>query len=212
MNVYILRHGETLNNLNNITQDVNDDIELTESALTELSDSMYDICRKLNGTAIICSTMLRAKQTAAEISKSLTYASKDHTILFTTDLNEVNFGDFGSKKEGFEINGLTMKDYRNLMVTEHLNLLRKRPWTTKYPNGEAFGQIIERCKNIIKRIELCKTQGYDTVILVGHNRLFRHLLVLLGYWNPSNMFDCKLPHSKLLDITNVCSNLGTGIK
>ena len=53
MNVYILRHGETLNNLNNITQDVNDDIELTESALIELSDSMYDICQKLNGTAII---------------------------------------------------------------------------------------------------------------------------------------------------------------
>lgn len=195
MHILLLRHGETANNIDNVTQDINNDIALAESAYSELDANLSHILEcfaKYNVSDIYVSSMLRAKQTINYLdSKSSDIASIKHTVLH--DLHEVNFGAFGGQPEDTVIQDKTMSFYRN--ATKQMFAFDDY---FSYPDGESSIDIRQRCLNVVANVD--KRADYDTdygIVLVGHNRLFRHLLVELGHWQADKMFDMKLPHGDI---------------
>ena len=211
-NIYLLRHGETDNNVQCITQPTDYSVPLNASALDELNDNMHDIVSVLAGkpTYILCSPMHRTVQTVIPIVQELRNLSTHMTdVHMTIDsrLREVDFGDFGGQHESHSIDGSTMDDYRQTMqqccVAIHHH---GRNRNCMYPNGESLLSIRNRCKGVINSIcQINKDNDDVNIVIVGHNRLFRHLLVELGEWEPEKMFAEKLPHAKLVKLSNVTS-------
>lgn len=174
---------------------------LTDAAMQEILANARSIdaaFRKYNVQMVISSDMLRAKQTWQLLLSASGSAQKAAPCLYARSLREVDFGDFGGKPEDAVIHGHTMSDYRRL--TQQFYKSRK---LFKYPNGEAVDAISRRCKNVLAMIYSLVNDKPDNafddfaVCIVGHNRLFRHLLVHLGYWDADNMFNNKLPHGNI---------------
>jgi broad specificity phosphatase PhoE len=198
--VYILRHGETMNNRNGITQPADNNVELTTKALDELQDNMTEIVKALKGRQVyvLCSPMKRTFQTALPILSALAKENTDQHVEFDSQLHEVNFGDFGGQKEGTVIDGQSMQDFRVLTQQFYEGNVNG----FKYPNGESMKSIDIRCKNIkLKMQNLMTDHAGSAVLVIGHNRFFRHLLVELGVLQPTDMFNEKIPHAKLVNVT-----------
>jgi broad specificity phosphatase PhoE len=176
--VYLLRHGATRNNVQNITQSRADDIALLPSQDTEFT--VQSLAKQLSTQSIniLCSPMLRAKQTVAPLISVLSAQSANVQMSILNELSEVNFGDFGGQKEGFAIEGKTMQDYRDATQMWYAN-----DQYFQYPNGESITDIVTRCRTILTTLayysDMIGMSDHD-IVVVGHNRLFRHLLVELG--------------------------------
>lgn len=194
MKLYILRHGETGYNAEGITQDVNYDIPLTNAAIAKLhldAPEMLASIASNNITGVICSPMLRAKQTLAELLGFSTTDGMIRQIDFDDDLHEVDFGQFGGKPETISIDNETMQSMRNSIQKSYCNLQN-----VKFPDGESVADVCSRCVRLMWHI-VKLSQKHDSILLIGHNRFFRHLLVALGHWSAANMFNSKLPHGQL---------------
>ena len=197
MSTFLLRHGYTLNNVMHITQSVHNDIGLTDEALEELDANTNDMLSMLQqrNVIILCSPMLRAKQTATALVSKLAMHKSCIQFSIMPELSEVDFGDFGDKHEKTAINGIDMTFYRKSTMryyAEHVDFA--------FPNGETSNDIHNRCMRVIEVIQHAM-QNVDTdIVIVGHNRLFRHLLVEVGQWQIDDMFKSKLPHAKLVEL------------
>lgn len=203
--VFLLRHGATQPNIDGITQDYNNDAELVEPAKLDLQRRLPDIVKQLEFSQvnIICSTMFRAKQTAAELTKALTLAGKSTVTSFSDSLKEVNFGDFGGKPDEASILGETMRDYRRKTSSAYAGLIDD----FRYPNGESLIEIRARIFRflftLMYRIDEMRSLAQNAniaYVIVGHNRLFRHILAELDHTYAANMFASKLPHSELVEV------------
>lgn len=206
MQIYLLRHGETEYNKVGLTQDVNNDIDITQEAKLEIDQARDEINEMLDCNhcdVALCSTMLRAKRTLQRLLFKRNCPILD--VHYTQDLDEVNFGVFGSEhdKTFKDSAGKTMQDYR-LEIIEQLDKYKLSKNyncdilpTVTYEGGESIADIQKRCKSIVYKLEQLAKEGHEACLIVGHNRLFRHLLVELNTWHPKHMFDAKLPHAKL---------------
>lgn len=200
-NLYIIRHGETSVNIANVTQCVHNDVHCTDEAMQELRVNAREFVKTLSKKVVLlCSPMLRAKETAEEIMHA---CIKHHSCLqyeVIDALQEVDFGDFGGKPDTEEVNGLTMTDYRKATAKYY-----RQGDSFKFPNGESSDDISKRVSTVIYdtvRDRFICNPAYDDydVILVGHNRFFRHVLAELGMTKPDMMFAAKLPHAQLINV------------
>lgn len=200
MAIYLLRHGETENNRKHITQSLTDDCELTGAAKLEMMVKSTEVKSALRDNVILyVSPMLRAKETASILVKQL-MCENTHinslSINFVDDIREVDFGKFGGQHEDIVIDGTTMQQYRTLMQQAYYSGI-----DVQYPNGESFMQICKRANDILQRVrKTAIAQPHADIVIVGHNRIFRHILVQCGVLQPEAMFKSKLPHAELVQI------------
>lgn len=195
MRILLLRHLETENNANHITQG-KEDSEITPKSVSDFKRYIGTKSDSLRGTEIVGLSSLskRALSTIGILSDTLVDKGHKFMHIAATDLlAEVNFGLFGGTPESNVIDGKTMADYRDLIRSG-------ADWS--YPDGDSKEQITEHVQQIIETLYTCDKHRFGCVVLVGHNRIFRHLLVALGQVKQSNMFDAKLPHGKFIDISN----------
>lgn len=193
MKIYLLRHGETAYNQAHITQDVANDIDITSEAKREIDDARDELNNELREAGCevaYTSTMLRAKRTLQRLI--FAHDTPINCMLISAMLDEVDFGVFNSQQESFAYDGKTMDDYRHDIMHAY-----EVHGNVSYPKGEDLLSIKQRCGVVIQNLRDLKANGHEAVLLVGHNRFFRHLLVELGVWTPERMFDNKLPHAKL---------------
>jgi broad specificity phosphatase PhoE len=195
MRILLLRHLETENNVNHITQGTEDSAILPKS-VSNFKRYISTKSNSLRGTEIVALSSLskRALSTVGILSDTLIDKGHKFMHVAATDLlAEVNFGKFGGTPESTEIDGKTMSDYRNLIMAN-------ADWS--YPGGESKEQVEERVQQIIETLSMCDKHRFGCVILVGHNRIFRHLLVALGQVSIDRMFDNKLPHGNFIDVSS----------
>lgn len=195
MKLGFLRHVRTENNICNITQGAEsvpcDQDSLMEFAL-ECVDEIIDNCG--HSVLILCADTLRAQQTCERLIAETGDCGKIIAVAKMQDLNEVDFGDFRGMPDDAMIAGHTMEDYRKRTIEYFSGNIEN----FMYPNGEQAMFITARCNRVIKEIrKFAKSKAFDEIILLGHNRLFRHLAVMLGLIPVSNMFDHKFPHGKV---------------
>lgn len=195
MNIYIIRHGLTVNNVLKITQPVDGNISILDSEYPKLREEAERLSslfsEKPTKLKILFAQSLRAKQTSVPFVQKFNEKNLDFSHSQQPNLNEVNFGIYSNHDENFTYNNKTLRDYDSWIIS-------KEGFT--FPNGESLLDIKSRCIAIDKHLAFLKEQGYTDVLLVTHNRFLRHLYEHLGLCLPEQMFELKFPHSKVFHI------------
>jgi broad specificity phosphatase PhoE len=155
MRIFLLRHGESKDNVKNLFSGRLGDPELSEQG--EKQAAMQ--AKKLSSHAIeglYCSPKVRARQTARLVSERL-----ELTPMIHEQLLEVDLGDLEGKS------------------TEDSRLWAKRQqvmdhWSQKmkdkgYPGGETLEEIGNRFGGLLDEIQ---EHSFNKMILVGHKILF----------------------------------------
>jgi probable phosphoglycerate mutase len=191
--LFLMRHGITENNMNKITQPQDGNVKLSELGKQCCEANVPEILETLQATGkpfiVLVSTAKRTMQTAKYITK---HAAATYEL---PELLEVNFGDFAGKPADHVIDGKTMEDYRQMLIAGDVN--------HRYPNGESIEEIRNRVLTVMAKV--AKLREQFTVVIVGHNRFFRHFEleyrnIMLGEYYYPGMFGNEFMHSSLYDI------------
>lgn len=150
MFVYLIRHGETLWNVEQRILGVTD-IKLTETGLLQ-AQALAEAFRSRSIQAVYSSDLRRAFQTAKILAES--HKLEVHTHV---GLREMNQG---------EIEGLTFEELRD-QQPEFLESWRQDPSRVVISGGESLVELQERAWSAV--CELAKVHLDETIVLVSHN-------------------------------------------
>ena len=200
--IFLLRHGETYNNLHALTQ-TNEDISLADEGIMHLTENLQQICEMLGKKqlAVFTSYQKRACQTAEIVLGAMAAQGIRPVVTMAIEpLHEVDFGQYADQPEDTVIDGASMADLRIATIDFY-----KNNNSFSFPEGESMEQVHERCQKVIKMLRSFKRtfeeSGEDTnILVVGHCRLFRHLLVEIGQWKADDMFANKIQNASLYEI------------
>ena len=156
--LYIVRHGETMHNLENRIQGHTDSpltllgIRQAEAAASRLASEKFD--------AIYSSDLGRAKATAEII------ASYHKLPVRTTELlREANLG---------VSQGLTRDEFAQ-RYPEAYRLWREDSVKNRPPGAETLEQVIERCGKFIEQVAIDHVDG-ENIVVIGHGGSVRGLV------------------------------------
>ncbi|MEN9390494.1 MAG: hypothetical protein RLZZ283_594, partial [Candidatus Parcubacteria bacterium] len=146
---FVMRHGEAENNTLHILNSTNaHPVSLTEKGREQVLAA--DV-KKLGITKIICSPILRTKETAELVADAIGYP-KD-AIEYDERLREADFGEY---------DGRSVEDFVRWVAT-------KREWlTTAPPGGETLHDIKRRMGDALYAIE--EKYKNETVLIVSHDK------------------------------------------
>ncbi|MCL6518284.1 MAG: alpha-ribazole phosphatase [Armatimonadetes bacterium] len=149
MRIILVRHGETIYNLERRYQG-HTDAELTELGKKQALRTAERLSRE-DIAAIYSSDLIRASETASTIAKC-------HNLPVQTDmrLRECAFGDW---------EGLTVDEIKERYPELYANYQRDSV-QHRAPNGERLESLLERVSSVVNRI--VKKHPNETVVLVGH--------------------------------------------
>ena len=148
MKVILVRHGETLWNRDRRIQGFSD-VSLSDRGRHQ-ADCLARCLRRERIEAIVCSPLIRARETATAIGRF--HACP---IVMDPDLRELNQGDFEGKTYG-EIETLHAPFLKQWLTD---------PASVVIPGGESLRQLQERAWRSFERIT---SDGKDT-LLVSHS-------------------------------------------
>lgn len=148
MKIYLVRHGQTANNLLDQAHVLGGDDPLNQTGITQ-AELAGELLASLDPQIemIIASPLQRARQTAGILSKKLNLDQK-----IDSNLRECDFGDW---------NNHSFTEVAPLY--EHLteaDLVEFRP-----PNGESWRDIAAR---MVRTINNYHVQNYQSLVLVSH--------------------------------------------
>ena len=157
----IARHGETEYNRKGLLQGRGIDAPLNETGRMQ-AVKLSGYLEPINASAVICSSMKRAIETAEPIS-----VQKNLSLSSDKRLDEMDFGN---------LEGSTISD-----VNEELNRLHDA-WKNgdtglKIPGGESPEEVLKRAQDAIQPILIQQNGG--SIIMILHGRLIR---ILLSVW------------------------------
>lgn len=157
MNIYFIRHGETIWNKEKKIQG-RSDIPLNEYGI-ELAHVTAQAIKNIPFDIVYSSPLIRAKETA-----EILVNNRNLEIHYDIRLLEMSFGD-GEGESLPEIHAHPeMKLYNFIHSPE--NYLP--------PNGgETFEELYSRCKSFIEDIILPAENNYNNMLIVGHGALIR---------------------------------------
>lgn len=157
MRLILVRHGETLWNELRRFQGFSD-IELSPKGL-EQARSLAESLKKESLEAIYSSSLLRARQTAAEIARY-----HDCPLVCEEGLKELNQGD---------LEGLTVEDLKQKYADFYTHWICQ-PESIQLPRGESLGELQQRTWASMEKIIMKHPEG--TVVAVAHS--FVNLTIL----------------------------------
>ncbi len=165
MELYLVRHGETIWNKEGRYYG-HRDIGLSDVGLNQ-AKKLGEFFRNINFDKVICSPLLRAVDTAKELT--------NQHICTDSRLMEQNFGLF----EG--------KTYQELQAEfpNELEEWNQHHETYCLPEGESFFMVRERVESFIRDLDGLEGK----LLIVAHKGTFGHMLAALmnlpasGYWN-----------------------------
>ncbi|ODS33615.1 MAG: phosphoglycerate mutase, partial [Candidatus Scalindua rubra] len=135
--LYLLRHGQTEDNVRRIIQGQNDS-PLTREGITATRDR----AKKLKGIAfdaIFCSNLERARKSLEILLEEL---DSNIDVNYCTEIRELDFGQFTGK---------------NIEDVKEIILLHKKQTWKHYPDGESGDsfskRIIDFVENVLRRYE-----------------------------------------------------------
>jgi len=152
--LYLLRHGDTGagGRFNGST-----DLPVHPTGYPRL-DNTGALLQKERITAIMCSPMLRCRQTAQALALDL-------EMIVDHDLREIDFGEW---------EGMTFDE-----ISERcpVNVRKWSNWSEDFtfPGGENIGAFLCRLQRVRQRIDRCDE---ERLLVVTHGGVIRHLLCL----------------------------------
>lgn len=152
--LFLLRHGDTGvgGRLTGAT-----DLPVDSSGYARLQSTRV-LLRKERISAILCSPMLRCRQTAQELAL-------DPEVELDHDLREIDFGQW---------EGMTFDEISAAWPE------KVREWSNwsedfTFPGGENIGVFLRRLQRVRQRIDLCSD---ERLLVITHGGVIRHLLCL----------------------------------
>jgi probable phosphoglycerate mutase len=169
MNIYLLRHGESLANSQNMFAGARIDTPLAQEGIMQArKQARYFELTRLD--RIYSSPLSRAYQTAKLINE---YQNLD---IVTSDLlQEVDFGVFSGL--GYENN---MVDFRRIIANWDTG-----DCTRCFENGDSYDDVLKRVIQF-KEQEIDSCQECESILVVGHSTFFRFLMKSLLKTDSSN--------------------------
>lgn len=153
--VYLLRHGDTGFSGKFIGST---DVPLSTAGISEARRAGLKL-KKIEIEKVICSPMLRCRQTADKLSLAL-------EVEYQSSLREVDFGQWETKTFD-EISG-TNQDLIDLWISNYSNFY--------FPKGESVAQFVSRLSDLVRYLKEIPEQK---ILLITHGGVIRHLLCLL---------------------------------
>jgi len=182
MKLIIVRHGETLENIQNIMQGhwhgtlSEKGIEQAQKLGLYFKDEKIDI--------IYSSDLLRATKTAHEISEY----HLDTEIVYLKILREMYLGDLQGKKK------LDLKKYS---IEEQLEIFEKA-------GAESLQEMFDRAKIIIN--DLLQKHKNQTIVIVGHNGINKAIIAFLTGKKAENIIDLDNQKNTAFNIIEISGN------
>lgn len=155
MKIYAARHGQTQWNVENKICGTTD-LPLTEEGWAQ-ARALAEKTTELDLDLIICSTMLRARQTASAVAEKL-----DIPVIEDARLVEQNYGIYEGmdrKTPGF--------------------LENKRHFAVRYPGGESMMDVAHRIYSLLEDVK--REHDGKNVLLVCHGGVLR---LVRSYFEP----------------------------
>lgn len=182
MNIYIVRHGETAFNIDDIRVRGRKDVPLSELGIENAIKTGNELA-SITLDKIYYSKLSRAKDTALKIQEHQPSADLIEEPL----LLDISFGDWEGKTadEAFS---------PELKQKWHSN-----PHDVLIPNGETFYQVLDRLHRLFLRL---RTQEEENIALVSHGAVINLIFVYLTETHPSHYWNfyvdpCSISHIKL---------------
>ncbi len=182
MKIILVRHGETLENIQNIMQGhwhgtlSEKGVEQTKKLGLYFKNEKIDL--------IYSSDLLRATKTAHEIANY----HKNTKIIYLKDLREMFLGDLQGKQK------LNLKLYSR---QEQLDIFKKA-------GAETLQEMYNRAKNFLKFV--IKNHQKQTVVAVGHNGINKSIIAALTGKKAENIPDIENQKNTAFNIIEIKGN------
>ena len=161
--LYVIRHGETAYNAQGICQGQNCNVGLNQRGKAQAEEIAYRLKDKGIG-AVYCSPLLRAKETAQLIAKSLDLRVVEHE-----GLTEGHFG---------VAEGKPMSEVRTWPIYPLWISPDSKHDDIHYEKGESKRQIRQRAMEAIA--EICRHEKSERILIVSHSAIARLLSWFVG--------------------------------
>jgi len=186
-----MRHGESLWNKENKFTGWTD-IGLSEKGEKEAVTAGEKL-KKINFDHIICSDLIRTKQTADLVIKNKPDLDNKN-IVFTTS-PEVKERDYG------DLTGIVKSDLMEKYGETQIQIWR-RSYYQRPPNGENLEDVKNRIGPFFDEFILPILKDNKNVLLVSHGNALRALFVHLGFKDEKS-----IEHFELATATPICINV-----
>lgn len=181
--LYLVRHGATVSNERRpyVLQGSNVDNPLSETGMIQ-AQSVAELLARVSLSAIYCSRMTRAVQTADAIAAK--HAFEPTTL---DSIHEVDVGQW---------EGLSWIDIEALH-REHYEAFIASPGTVAYLGGESYANVLSRAEPIFR--SLFRQHAGQSFAVVAHNVVNRAYL--------SHLLGLDINLAKNVQQTNTCVNV-----
>ncbi len=182
--IYLIRHGQTDSNSGGQFQGRIDN-PLNRKGIGQ-AEKLARFMRDVPLDAVYCSSLLRARMTAAPLAMS-------HNLPYRPmeELEEVSFGRW--EGAGFK------EIYARWPEEMTTFLTRPGDWTP--PGGETFAQVQQRCERALRRI-LAEQGDGRSIAIVSHGGIIRVQLCGILGMPLNNLWRISLDN---VSVTTVCS-------
>ena len=153
--VYLLRHGQSEENVRGILAGPDNSVKLSEKGRRE-SRIVSKHLQKIEFTHIYSSPISRCLQTV----DPLTSAKPQIPLLLEERIQEMNYGDWNGK------------DLKSLSKRREWKSIQNQPSKFKFPQGESFTQLRKRVQSFLNEIE-SKT---GPILVVSHGDVIKMIL------------------------------------
>lgn len=172
--LYVVRHGQTDWNKEKRIQGMQD-IGLNEEGKRQ-AKILSEVFKAFPISAVYCSTLKRAKQTAQEIANAFS-----HPVIENEHLHEKNMG---------SVEGLLMTDYKKQFqdkLNEHLSLnFYERLFNKIVDDAESTIDLAERVLPALHSI--CQNHRGEHVVIVTHGWVIKLLLILIDKYQEETVY------------------------
>mgnify|MGYP000938566794 CR=1 FL=1 len=180
--IYLVRHGETDWNLEQKYQG-QQDIPLNATGLNQAQIAAENLSG-INFSALYSSDLIRAVQTAQEISRKINLPILTHSAL-----REINQGDW----EG--------KFIKDVLATQgdEVRAVYQNPYTARKPGGESIAEVAERMYAYLD--QLAEKHDQEQIIVVSHGLAIATVLCKVR-GIPLEMSILNIPKNTAVEVIN----------
>ncbi len=180
MMLYLVRHGESIGNLNKRYCGITD-VELSLEGMEQAKIASSNL-KELNVSKIYTSPLKRAYKTAEIISKELNVG-----LSIVDCIKEINFGIFEN---------MTWEEMQENNKIETDNWINQG-FEYKFPKGESYLDIIERISDFIDKIN-----DSENSVIVSHFGVIQSILLYYKSADYNNIWDHHISNCDIVVLNN----------
>jgi alpha-ribazole phosphatase len=182
--IYLVRHGQTTNNLNRIFQGQRIDGELTELGVAQMN-KVGEFLSRQNLQYVFCSPMKRAVKSCEII---MTKLSKPLNPIIIDSLVEMDFG---------ILDGKNIEKCRELLPEAEPRLLESHyRYFAAYPQGESSKDVFVRVESFAQAI-----RGLNSnTAVVSHRMIIPMILAAILDLDPQSVLDVLIDNDEIIEV------------